>query len=57
MKFLNDFVSLLQTVGYDYVLSIEHEDPLMSSEEGLSKAVNFLKQVTIFKNHGDMWWA
>ena len=28
--------------GYDYVLSIEHEDSLLSPEEGLTKAANFL---------------
>jgi hypothetical protein len=28
--------------GYDYVLSVEHEDSPMSPEEGLTKAVRFL---------------
>ncbi len=36
-------ISSLITVGYNYVLSIEHEDPLMSVEDGLKKAVEFLK--------------
>ena len=40
-----DFVSTLQMVGYDDVLSIEHEDSLMSIDEGLSKAVALLNQV------------
>jgi sugar phosphate isomerase/epimerase len=57
MKFWNDFVSLLKSIGYDYVISIEHEDPLMSPEEGLNKAVNFLKQAVIFKKPENMWWA
>ena len=33
-----DIVSELRLVGYDGVLSIEHEDSLMSSNEGLEKA-------------------
>ena len=31
--FWKDFVSQLRLVGYDYVLSIEHEDSLMSKNE------------------------
>lgn len=38
-----DFVSLLQMYGYDGVLSIEHEDPLMGLEEGTRLAAEFLK--------------
>ena len=33
----NEFVSTLRMFGYDYVLSIEHEDSLLSPEEGLSQ--------------------
>ncbi len=36
-----EFISTLRMYGYDYVLSIEHEDSLMSPEEGLSKAARF----------------
>ncbi len=32
-----EFISTLRMYGYDYVLSIEHEDSLMSPEEGLAK--------------------
>ncbi|GMV99976.1 MAG: hypothetical protein AMXMBFR84_11150 [Candidatus Hydrogenedentota bacterium] len=53
----NDFVSTLRMVGYDGVLSIEHEDSLMSSFEGLSKAVDFLKKVLIFQKKSAMTWA
>ena len=34
-------------VGYDYVISIEHEDALMSIDEGLAKAVATLKEAVI----------
>jgi len=53
----NDFISTLRMVGYDGPLSIEHEDSLMSSMEGLSKAVEFLRQVLIFQKTTAMSWA
>ena len=42
-----DMISALRLVGYDRVLSIEHEDSLMSIDEGLAKAVDFLKPLII----------
>jgi sugar phosphate isomerase/epimerase len=51
-----NMMSALATVGYDYVLSIEHEDCLMTREEGFSKAVSFLKEVLIKEKVGKMWW-
>lgn len=53
----NDIISTLKAVGYDGVISIEHEDALMSPNEGLEKAISFLKEVLIFENAGEMWWA
>lgn len=53
----NDIISTLKAVGYDGSISIEHEDALMSPEEGLEKAIAFLKEVLIFKTAGEMWWA
>jgi len=55
--FWTDFVSTLQMVGYDDVLSIEHEDSLMSVDEGLSKAANFLNQIVIKEKLKEAWWA
>lgn len=52
-----DFVSTLRLVGYDGVLSIEHEDSLMSSMEGLRKAVQFFQEVLIWEDRGKMTWA
>src|SRR5246127_3745127 len=43
----SEFISTLRMFGYDYVLSVEHEDSLMSPEEGLSKAVRFLDGLII----------
>ncbi len=56
-EFWNDYVSTLRMVGYDDVLSIEHEDSLMSVNEGLTKAVSFLNQVLLHEDKGSMWWA
>jgi sugar phosphate isomerase/epimerase len=51
-----DFVSTLRMIGYDDVVSIEHEDDVMSVEEGLTKAVALLKSVVIEKPVGELFW-
>ena len=51
-------ISNLRLCGYDGVLSIEHEDSLMSVEEGLAHAVAFLKESIIHDpKPGSMSWA
>ena len=53
-----DLVSNLRLCGYDRVLSIEHEDSLMTIDEGLQKAVAFLKNVIITEEKPTtMSWA
>ena len=52
-----ELISTLRLVGYDYVLSIEHEDAMMSVEEGFSRAVSFLKDVILTEKPTTMWWA
>ncbi len=52
-----DIISALRLVGYDYVISIEHEDALMSTDEGLAKGVAMLKDCNIFETPGEMFWA
>ena len=52
-----EFISTLRMFGYDYVLSIEHEDSLMSPEEGLSKAATFLNGIVIKEKPGAAWWV
>ncbi|MCK4299216.1 MAG: sugar phosphate isomerase/epimerase [Planctomycetes bacterium] len=56
-EFWKDFVSTLRLIGYDGTLSIEHEDSLMSVNEGFQKAVEFLKDVLLYEKPGAMWWA
>ncbi len=52
-----EFISTLRMYGYDNVLSVEHEDSLMSAEEGLTKAVRFLSQLVIQEKPGLAYWA
>lgn len=52
-----NMMSALRTYGYDHVVSIEHEDGLMSIEEGFQTAVNNLQRVIIKEKPADMWWA
>ena len=52
-----DIVSNLRLVGYDHALSIEHEDSLMSQNEGLTKAVETLKNAVIKEDPAAMWWV
>jgi sugar phosphate isomerase/epimerase len=47
-QFWADFVSALRSVGYDGVLSIEHEDPLMDAEEAIGRAVDLLRSTAFF---------
>lgn len=56
-QFWKNFVSHLRLVGYDYVLSVEHEDSLMSGNEGFQKAVKFLKEVLILEDRSAMHWV
>lgn len=51
-----EFVSTLRMFGYDGVLSIEHEDSLMSPEEGLTKAAQFLRELVIEQQPTAPWW-
>ena len=52
-----EFVSTLRMFRYDGVLSIEHEDSLLSPEEGLTKAVQFLNEVVMQEEPGKPWWV
>lgn len=52
-----NMVSALRTVGYDHVLSIEHEDALASRDEGLSKAVSILRNAILSEPPAKAWWV
>ncbi|WP_225046576.1 sugar phosphate isomerase/epimerase family protein [Lacticaseibacillus kribbianus] len=57
LKDWRDMISALRLYGYDYVVSIEHEDPLMSVDEGLHRAVANLKSCLIEETPGATWWT
>lgn len=52
-----EFVSMLRLVGYDGTLSIEHEDSLMSVEDGLEKAIRFLQTILTQPLTHSTWWT
>lgn len=56
LKFWRDLVSALRLVGYDGVLSMEHEDSLMSLREGLLKGVAGLQQVILTDPKSQPWF-
>jgi sugar phosphate isomerase/epimerase len=49
--------SALRLVGYDYVMSIEHEDALASIHEGLSSAIATLSRVVLQEPQVEPWWT
>ncbi len=55
--FWHDFMSTLRSIDYDDVVSIEHEDALFASGEGLQKAVDLLTQVIPSEPMDAGWWA
>ena len=57
IKVWKDIMSAFRLVGYDYVVSIEHEDGMMSNDEGLAKAIAALKEAGIVEQPGVMFWA
>ena len=56
-KTWKDIISTLRMVGYDYVISIEHEDAMMSTDEGLGKGIALLKEAGIVESAGELFWA
>ncbi|MFB6141124.1 MAG: sugar phosphate isomerase/epimerase family protein [Halosimplex sp.] len=56
-EFWKDVVSTLRMIDYDGALSIEHEDSLTSSREGLEKAIDVLQRSVFETTPGDAYWA
>ncbi|MGH9146167.1 MAG: sugar phosphate isomerase/epimerase family protein, partial [Vicinamibacterales bacterium] len=50
-------VSALRIVGYDHVVSIEHEDALASIDEGLRSAIDTLQRVLLSEPPAEAWWT
>ena len=55
-EFWKPFIMMLRLYGYDGVLSIEHEDSLMSVNEGFEKAVAYLRNTMLNEPAGPAWW-
>jgi sugar phosphate isomerase/epimerase len=51
-----EIITALRLSGYDGAISIEHEDAFMSIEEGLEKAIEFLKDIIINDQPAKVWW-
>ena len=56
-KSFQDLISALRMVGYDYVISLEHEDAMMSVAEGQAKSISLLKEASISESAGLLFWA
>ena len=50
-------VSALRMAGYDYVMSIEHEDALASIDEGLKSAIDVLSRAILTEPAVEAWWT
>ena len=51
-----EIITALRLAGYDYVMSIEHEDALASIDEGVHKAAAFLKGILLSEQPANPWW-
>lgn len=49
--------SALRMAGYEYVMSIEHEDALASVDEGLGFAISMLRRVLLSEPPVEAWWT
>jgi sugar phosphate isomerase/epimerase len=57
LKVWKDIVSALRMIGYDHAISLEHEDGMMSFDEGVKKGLAALHEVVTVENPGEMFWA
>jgi len=55
--FWRSMISELRLAGYDGTLSIEHEDSLLSVNEGFTRAIEFLKGCVISEPAAQAWWV
>jgi sugar phosphate isomerase/epimerase len=49
-------ISELRLAGYDGVLAVEHEDPVMGRREGLQKALDHLGPLLLSEPSEQRWW-
>ena len=52
-----EILGALRIAGYDGAISIEHEDPLLSIDEGITMAVDLLKRILPRAPAPKPWWV
>jgi sugar phosphate isomerase/epimerase len=57
LLFWKRFVAALRVVGYDHVLSIEHEDSLASTDDGLARAITTLREAVLRDAPVEAYWT
>lgn len=55
LLFWKRFVAALRLAGYDHVISIEHEDPLASTDEGIARAIGTLRAAILAEPANATW--
>lgn len=55
LLFWKRFVGALRLAGYDHVISIEHEDPLASADEGIARAIETLRAAILSEPATASW--
>jgi sugar phosphate isomerase/epimerase len=55
LLFWKRFVAALRMAGYDHVISIEHEDPLASTDEGIARSVATLRAAILDQPANATW--
>lgn len=55
LLFWKRFVAALRLAGYDHVISIEHEDPLASVDEGVARAIATLRAALLAEPADATW--
>ena len=55
--FWRSLLSELRLAGYDGSISIEHEDSILSTNQGFTRAVEFLKSSILTEQPGEVWWS
>ncbi len=55
LLFWKGFVAALRLAGYDHVISIEHEDPLASADEGMARAIATLRAAILDEPANARW--
>lgn len=52
-----EIMEALRMIGYDYVVSLEHEDALMSVDQGFETAIDTLKRALLRDQPAEPWWT